>query len=214
MDKVYGIDMSFICKRRGHSLETGRLRQERNRTQKTNETRAVDKGGDNERMQEYRPSQEWRKQIERLNILIYNRFFHFCEQRGTTPLREFQENVIETLLNPFSENESQISQLRKGKCPTNVFRKFQKHESVNLIRLKQTAKQNTLQDAQNEEGAEAIMKAEKYFSVDLTSRRNSKGHEISRCNYRTRDRPTREHILPVPPTQGTSDHPLWTVILL
>ena len=36
-----------------------------------------------------------------------------------------------------------------------------KHESVNLLRLKQTAKQNALQDSQKEKTAEAIRKAEK-----------------------------------------------------
>ena len=36
---------------------------------------------------------------------------------------------------------------------------------MNLVRLKQTAKQNALQDSQNEKTAEAIRKAEKDFSV-------------------------------------------------
>ena len=48
-----------------------------------------------------------------------------------------------------------------------MLRKFRKPESVNLIRLKQTAKQNTLQEAQNEKTSEAIKKAEKDFSMDL-----------------------------------------------
>ena len=48
-----------------------------------------------------------------------------------------------------------------------MLRNFRKNESVNLIRVKQTANQNTLQEAQNEKTAEAINKAEKDFSADL-----------------------------------------------
>ena len=108
---------------------------------KPNKTRIVGKGGDNKRIQEYRLSQEGRKQIERIrNILIYIRFFHFSDNIGTTLLREFHENVSESWLNPYSDKESQLSQFRKTKCPTNALRKFQKHESVNLIRLNKTAK--------------------------------------------------------------------------
>ena len=57
------------------------------------------------------------------------------------------------------------------KCP---------NKGVNLIHLKQTAKQNTLQDEQNEKHQKAIMKAEKVFSYGLaaTSGRKSKRHEI------------------------------------
>ena len=38
---------------------------------------------------------------------------------------------------------------------------------MNLIRLKQTAQRNTLQEEHNEKTAEAIKSAEKNFSVDL-----------------------------------------------
>ena len=166
MDKVNGIVMNFIFKKRGHSPETDRLCQERNCILKPNKTRIVGRGSENERIQEYRPSQEGRKQIERNNILIDNRFFDFCEKIGTTPLRDFHENVKESWLNPSSDREIQISELRE-KCPTNVLRKIKKHESeFNPSRAK-TAKQNALQDSQNEKTAEAIKKAEKDFSVDL-----------------------------------------------
>ena len=100
-------------------------------------------------------------------MMIYNRFVHYCETLGTTRLRKLQENVNESWRNPSSDGESQISQLIQEKCPTTVLRKFLKHESVNLIRLKQTAKLNTLQEVQNEKTSEAIKKAEKEFSMDL-----------------------------------------------
>ena len=73
----------------------------------------------------------------------------------------------ESWLNTTSNIESQTSQLRKEKRPTNVLRKFKKHESVNLIRVKQTAKQNTLQDSRNKITRSSDKKAEKDFSVDL-----------------------------------------------
>ena len=120
MDKVNGIDMNFIFKKRGHSPETDRLRQERNRILKLKKTQIVGKGSENERIQKNRPFQEGRKQIERIIILIYNRFFEFCETIGTTPLREFHGNLNESWLNPSSVSESQISQFEKEKCPTNV----------------------------------------------------------------------------------------------
>ena len=96
-------------------------------------------------------------------MMIYNRFVHYCETLGTTRLWKLQENVNESWRNPSSDGESQISQLIQEKCPTTVLRKFLKHESVNLIRLKQTAKLNTLQEVQNEKTSEAIKKAEKNF---------------------------------------------------
>ena len=53
------------------------------------------------------------------------------------------------------------------KCPTNLLRKLRKHDRVNLIRLKQTAKRNILPEDRNEKTAETIKKAEKDFSMDL-----------------------------------------------
>ena len=86
---------------------------------------------------------------------------------GTTPLREFNENIHESWVNASPDSESQISQIKTEKCPTNILRKFKKHESVNLIRLKQTAKQNTLPENRNEKTAETIKKAGEDFAMDL-----------------------------------------------
>ena len=92
MGKVNGIDTEFIYKKPGHSPETKRLWVERNHILKPDKTRIVGKGKDNERIQEYRPSQFGRKRIVELDIEIYNRFFHYCQSLGTTPLQEFQQN--------------------------------------------------------------------------------------------------------------------------
>ena len=46
-------------------------------------------------------------------------------------------------------------------------RNFNKHESGNLIRLKQTAKQNTLPEERNGKLAAMIKRAEKDFAMDL-----------------------------------------------
>ena len=92
MDKVNGIDMHFIFKKRGHSPDILKLWTERKRLLKPEKTRTVGKGTDNERLQEYRPSQQVRKRIAELNVQIYNRFFSFCETLGSTPLKEFQLN--------------------------------------------------------------------------------------------------------------------------
>ena len=64
MDKVNRIDMEFIFKEQGHSPETHQLRIERSRILKPNKLRIVGKGRDDERLQEYRPSWQGRKQIE------------------------------------------------------------------------------------------------------------------------------------------------------
>ena len=91
MDKVNGIDLQFIFKKRGLSPETSRLRTERFKLLQPNKTRIVGKGGENERILDYRPTQQERQEIERINILIYNRFFNCCDTIGTTPLKEFNE---------------------------------------------------------------------------------------------------------------------------
>ena len=168
MDRVNGIDLKFIFKKRGHSPETSRLRTERFKLLQPNRTRDVEKSKENEQILEYRPSQQDQKEIEKLNILIYNRLFYHCEKLGTTPLREFNENIHESWLNTSSDNESQISHIKTEKCPTNILKKCKKHESINLeIRLKQTAKQNILPEERNEETAETIKGAERDFSMDL-----------------------------------------------
>ena len=75
MDKVNGIDMDFIFKKKGHSPETKRIWIERNHILKPDKTRMVGKGKERERIQEYRPNQAGQKRIAELNIEIYNRFF-------------------------------------------------------------------------------------------------------------------------------------------
>ena len=115
MDKINGIDLLFIFKKRGHSPETGRLRTEKFKLLQPNKTRIVGKGGENERILDYHPTQQERKEIERINILIYNRFFNFCETIGTTPLKEFNENMHESLISNPSDNESQVSHLKTEK---------------------------------------------------------------------------------------------------
>ena len=96
MDKINGIDIEFIFKKRGHSPETSKLRSEKNKILQPNRTRIVGKGSENELIQQYRPSQQDRKEIERINIMIYNRFFNYCESLGTTPMRNFNENIHES----------------------------------------------------------------------------------------------------------------------
>ena len=167
MDKVNGIDLQFIFKKRGHSPETNRLRTERFKLLQPNKTRIVGKGGENELILDYRPTQQERNEIERINILIYNRFFNYCETIGTTPLKEFNENVHESWISNPSDNESQVSHLKTEKCLISVLKKFERHESVNLIRLKQTAKLKTLPEDRNQKTAETIRRAEKDFALDL-----------------------------------------------
>ena len=64
------IEIEFIFKKTGHYPETDRLRKERNRILKPDRLRIVGRGRENERLQEYRPSQQGRKQVEKLNIEI------------------------------------------------------------------------------------------------------------------------------------------------
>ena len=162
MDKVNGIDMHFIYKKRGHSPDTYILWAERKRLRKPEKTRTVGRGTENERIQEYRPSQQVQKRIVELNIRMYNRFFSSCETLGTTPLKEFQQNNHESWIvqNSF-DTESQTSNVRQEKCPTNGIEKFRKHKTVSLIRLKQTVKTNTLDDEHNERTEETIKRAER-----------------------------------------------------
>ena len=82
-------------------------------------------------------------------------------------MKEFNENIHESWINASSDSESQISHIKTEKCPTNILRKFKKHESVNPIRLKQTANQNTLPEIRNEKTADTIKKAERDFAMDL-----------------------------------------------
>ena len=112
MDKVNGIDMQFIYQKRGLSPDTYRLWTEKQRLLKTEKTRIVRKGSNHERLQEYRLTQQARKQIVELNIQIYDRFFHFCGTLGTTPLKEYQQNNHESwIIQNLSDNESQVSNI-------------------------------------------------------------------------------------------------------
>ena len=122
MDKVNGIDLQFIFKKRRHSPETSTLRTDRFKLLQPNKTRIVGKGGENERILDYRPTQQERKEIERINVLIYNRFFNYCETIGKTPLKEFNENVHESWISNPSDNESQVSHLKTEKCPISVLK--------------------------------------------------------------------------------------------
>ena len=168
MDKVNSIDMHFIYKKRCHSPDTYRLWTERKRLLKPEKTRIVGKGSDHERLQEYRPPQQARKRIVELNMQMYNRLFHYCETLGTTPLKQYQQKNHESwVFQKSSDNESQVSNIRREKYPTNALKKFCKHETVNLIQLNQTVKTNSMDDENNEHTEETIKRAEKDFSLDL-----------------------------------------------
>ena len=203
MDKVNGIDIEFVFKKRGHSPETNKLRSERNKILQPNRTRIVGKGSENERIQQYRPSQQDRKEIERINIMIYNRFFNYCESLGTTPLREFNENIHESWINVSSDNESQISHLKTEKCPTNILKKFKKHESVNLIRLKQTAKRNTLPEERNGRDDQKGRKRIRKGSANA-GRGNGTRYQDTRRYHRLGNWEPRRHLLSISPTPRTS----------
>ena len=166
--KINGIDMNFLYKKRGYSPGTKRLWVERNHILKPDKTRIKGKGKESERIQAYRPSQNGRKRIIELNIEFHNSFFHYCETLGTTPLQEFQQNKNESWINNNqSDGESQSSRPKQDKCPTDALQKFRKHETVNLIRLKQTAKKNTLDPEKTKNTAKIIKKAERDFALDL-----------------------------------------------
>ena len=105
MDKVNGIEMEYIFKQRRHFSETNELRTERKRIIRPDRLRIVGKGRDEERLQEYRPSQKGiekgsiPKHIGKLNIEIYNRFCYYFETIGTTHLRKYQQNNHKSWLN-------------------------------------------------------------------------------------------------------------------
>ena len=136
VDKVNGIDWvtgSLHGNKHVHSLKINRLRLERNRIIHPKRMRLVRKGQHRKRVREYRLSQQGRKQIENINGLISDRFFHYCEAIGTTPLQEFQRNNSESWINITTGGENQTSHMKQDKCPTTVLWKFRRHEIVNLI---------------------------------------------------------------------------------
>ena len=174
------------------------------------------KGRESERIQEYRPNQAGRKRIAELNIEIYIRFFQYCKTLGTTPLQEFQQNNNESWINNNqSDGESQISRAKQDKCPTNALRRFRKHETVNLIRLKQTAKMNTLNTEQNEKTAEVIKKSEKDFALDLPLLLDETAQDVKILNtIAAIEKQQLENIfLPIPPASTTPFNQIWTVVL-
>ena len=84
MDKVNGIDLQFIFKKRGHSPETSRLRTERFKLLQPNKTRIVGKGGDNFRL----PPDTTRKERDRANQ-------HPDLQPILPLLRVYRDNAVE-----------------------------------------------------------------------------------------------------------------------
>ena len=96
MDKVNGNEMECIFKKRGHFPETDRLRTERNRILRPDRLQIVGKMRDNEKLQEYRSLQKGRKQIEKLNIEIYNRFF-ILARRSVLPIFKSANKIITSL---------------------------------------------------------------------------------------------------------------------
>ena len=174
------------------------------------------KGKESERIQENRPNQAGRKRIAELNIEIYNRSFHYCETLETTPLQEFQQNNNESWINNNqSDGESQTSRAKQDKSPTNALRKFRKHETVNLIRLKQTANMNTMDPEQNESTAETIKKAEKNFALGLPLLVDETARDIKILNtIAAIEKQQLESIfLPISSAPTTPLNQIWTVVL-
>ena len=142
---------------------------------KPDKTRIVGKVKDNERIQECRPSQIGRKRIVELDIESCNSFFHYCETLGTTPLQAIQQNNNETWINSNqSDGESHISRIKHDNCPTSALKNVRKHETVILIRLQQTAKNQHSQsgtkredDRGHKESREGLL-----TGLTITGRRN------------------------------------------
>ena len=99
--------------------------------------------------------------------------------------------------------------------PTNALRKFRKHETVNLISLKQTAKLNTLDPEKTENTANVIKKAEKGFALDLSLLVDETARDIKILNAITAiEKQQLENIfLPIPPSPITSLHTIWYIVL-
>ena len=74
--------MDFIFKKRGHYPETHNLRMKRDRIFKPDKMQVVGKAVENGWIQEYRWLQQDRKQIEKLNNEIFNRFSNIVKQSG------------------------------------------------------------------------------------------------------------------------------------
>ena len=131
MDKVNGIDMHLMYKKRGHSPDTYRLWTERKRLLKPEKTRIVGKEATlrDTRISASLASTKKNSGIKHTKI---QSLLPHCETLRTTPLKEYQLNNHESWIIPnLSDNESQVSNIRQEKCPTNALKKFRKHETVN-----------------------------------------------------------------------------------
>ena len=161
--------MHFIHKQRGHSPETHRLWMERKQILKLEKTRIVGKGKDNERFTPgVSPLPTGPKKNRGNEHPDLQPVFFYCETLGTTPLRKYQQNHHESWLSHnLSDNERQVSHVKPQKCPVNASKKFRKHETVKLIRLKQTVKANTMETDNKERTTETIKKAEREFALDF-----------------------------------------------
>ena len=84
------------------------------------------------------------------------------ENIGLNPLQENQKNNHESWLNN-SDGENQVSQVRNDKCSRSALEKFKKHETFNLIRLKQTAKLKTEEADRNEKTTITVTR---FFKTD------------------------------------------------
>ena len=134
-----------------------------------------------------------------MNIRIYNRFFHYCETLGSNPLKEYQQNNHESWLGQnLSDSESQVSNVKQDKYPTNALKKFRKHETVNLIRLKHRVKANTKHTEHNEQTEEAIRKAEKDFALDLPLPVDATARDVKVLNAITALKKVNWKISPIP----------------
>ena len=118
-----------------------------------------------QKYREYRASQHGKKQVEQINIDIYNCFFHYCELIGSTSLQEFQQNNHESWISNNSGGESHANHVKQDRCPTAMLRKFKRHETMNSIRLEQTAKIHT--EANDVKTTDSIRTAETDFASDL-----------------------------------------------
>ena len=74
----------------------------------------VGKGGDNERIQEYRPSQEEREQIEKINILIQS-LFSLLRNIGDNSTQENSRECERILVEPRLRQQEPSKPTQKGK---------------------------------------------------------------------------------------------------
>ena len=86
---------------------------------------------------------------------------------------------------------------------------------MNLIRLKQTAKKNSLSTDQNENTEEAIKKAEKDFALDLPLLADETARDIKILNaIAAIEKQFGQHILSIPRPPTASFHPIRVVFFI